>query len=209
MSSDLRLFSYKMAVDTGFAPNPFFGVLTLATCKPKIRLCKQVNDWIAGFTSKALCGHKVGKERLIYLMQITDKIKISEYFNHPHYKLKIPDHSNEETVYRAGDNIYYKTDGANFEQIKNWNHDEGNKDADTSGIYVLISNKFYYFGGKPLQVPDCVRPKIPKGQSAHGALSDNQTASAFIEWVKQKGEGVHNAPHTWKSGDSSWNKLLG
>jgi len=195
-----------MAVDTGFAPNPFFGVLTLAACKPKIRLKKDVHDWIAGFTSKALCKDDVGKERLIYLMQITDKIKISEYFNHPHYQIKIPDPSNEETVYRAGDNIY-KPCGMGFEQIENWNHDESNKDADISGDYVLISNKFYYFGGKPLEIDDSVRPKIPKGQSAHGALSDHLPARKFIDYILVNyKEGVHNAPHRWKSGDSSWNK---
>lgn len=33
----MRLFAYKMTHDTGFAPNPFWGYLTLATCKPKIR----------------------------------------------------------------------------------------------------------------------------------------------------------------------------
>ena len=29
----MRLFAYKMTHDTGFAPNPFWGYLTLATCK--------------------------------------------------------------------------------------------------------------------------------------------------------------------------------
>lgn len=35
MPSDksIRLFSYKQTDDTGFAPNPFHGVCTLATCK--------------------------------------------------------------------------------------------------------------------------------------------------------------------------------
>ncbi|MFH1865797.1 MAG: hypothetical protein ABIK85_07930, partial [Candidatus Eisenbacteria bacterium] len=33
----MRLFSYIVARDYGFAPNPFCGVCTLATCKPKIR----------------------------------------------------------------------------------------------------------------------------------------------------------------------------
>jgi hypothetical protein len=52
----MRLFAYKMTHDTGFAPNPFHGACTLATCKPQIRLHKRVGDWIAGFTSKRLNG---------------------------------------------------------------------------------------------------------------------------------------------------------
>lgn len=51
---NLRLFSYKLTNDSGFAPNPFAGVMTLAACKPKIRLCKMPGDWIAGFTSGQL-----------------------------------------------------------------------------------------------------------------------------------------------------------
>ena len=31
------LFSYVVATDSGFAPNPFFGLCTLACCKPAIR----------------------------------------------------------------------------------------------------------------------------------------------------------------------------
>ena len=33
----MRLFAYKMTHDTGFAPNPFWGWMTLATCKSQIR----------------------------------------------------------------------------------------------------------------------------------------------------------------------------
>ena len=32
-----KLYAYVMTYDTGFAPNSFYGVCTLACCKPKIR----------------------------------------------------------------------------------------------------------------------------------------------------------------------------
>ena len=32
-----RVFSYVVVHDTGFSPNPFHGLLTLACCKPLIR----------------------------------------------------------------------------------------------------------------------------------------------------------------------------
>ena len=57
---------------------PFFGVMALATCKHKIRESKKIGDWIAGFTSKQLCGDPVGQERLIYLMQVTEKMAIAD-----------------------------------------------------------------------------------------------------------------------------------
>ena len=79
----LRLFSYKMTDDTGFAPNPFWGELTLATCKAKIRYSKEKGDWIAGFTSDYLCGDPVGREKLVYLMKVEDKLPFKEYFFQP------------------------------------------------------------------------------------------------------------------------------
>jgi hypothetical protein len=63
----MRLFSYKLTTDLDFAPNPFYGMLTLVTCKPGKRRTKKKGDWIAGFTSGKSCGDKVGKKKLIYL----------------------------------------------------------------------------------------------------------------------------------------------
>ena len=40
----MRLFSYKMTSDTGFAPNPFGRRVTLATCKPMIRQSTHEGD---------------------------------------------------------------------------------------------------------------------------------------------------------------------
>ncbi|MFR7823127.1 MAG: hypothetical protein ACLU30_07910 [Odoribacter splanchnicus] len=45
-------FIVTNAHDTRFAPNPLFGVLTLATCKPSMRRNMQIGNWIAGWTSK-------------------------------------------------------------------------------------------------------------------------------------------------------------
>lgn len=37
MENGIRLFSYKISYDTGFAPNPFHNVLSLATCKVSVK----------------------------------------------------------------------------------------------------------------------------------------------------------------------------
>lgn len=87
----MKLISYKMTHDTGFAPNPFFGVLTIATCKPGIRRSstRKKGDWIAGFGSKTMCGDQVGKERLIFLMEVTEEpLSIKDYYHE--YIIKRP-----------------------------------------------------------------------------------------------------------------------
>lgn len=201
---NMRLFSYKLTNDSGFAPNPFFETLTLATCKPQMRRSKRVGDWIAGFTSKALCGDEVGQERLIYLMQVTDKIRMADYFSHPDFQDKIPNLSREEFVYQAGDNIY-KPMANDFIQLENRNHVAHDKIRDLSGGFVLVSTKFYYFGENPLVIPDHLRPKVPPGPTAHGSSTPDPEASAFIKFVTENFEvGVHHAPHKWPHNDVSW-----
>ena len=88
--SAVRLFAYKQTHDSGFAPNPFYGVCTLATCKPRIRLHKREGDWIAGFTSRKLNGDAIGEERLVFLMQVAEKIELGNYYTDPRFAAKIP-----------------------------------------------------------------------------------------------------------------------
>jgi len=197
-----------MTTDAGFAPNPFFGIMTLATCKPRIRKCKKKGDWIAGFTSKELCEDEVGKERLVYLMQVEEKILIADYYSDPKFKRKIPDCLCREElsfVHKSGDNIY-KPEGDGFIQIKNPNHGPMEHKHDLSGKFVLISTRFYYFGRNPLEIPESLRPEVPKGQSAHGSLThDTERASEFIKYITENYRiGVHNAPNKWPRNDDSW-----
>lgn len=63
-------YSYVVARDFGFAPNPFNGFLTLATCKPKIRKWAQVGDFVIGNANKQL------NNKLIYMMKVTKKNNI-------------------------------------------------------------------------------------------------------------------------------------
>lgn len=39
-----NLYAYAITRDLGFAPNPFHGFCTLATCKPGIRKTAKVGD---------------------------------------------------------------------------------------------------------------------------------------------------------------------
>ena len=68
MERETVIKAYKMTHDTGFAPNPFHGYLTLATCKLGIRLKAKVGEWICRFDSKKLSGSPIGKEKLVYVI---------------------------------------------------------------------------------------------------------------------------------------------
>jgi hypothetical protein len=217
--SGTRLSSYKLTEDTGFAPNPFFGTLTLATCMPDIRQSAVVDDWIAGFTSTQLCGDAVGAERLIFLMRVEELVTIAEYFVDPRFARKIPSLDGAPEVERHGDNIYQpiRPDAdvpEHFEQLPNPHHwdiahrreDERSKRYDLTGRRVLVATEFVYFGRNALQVPDFTRPVVPRGHSRAGTLThDAEIARAFIDFaLARASRPVAGPPHAWTTGDDSW-----
>jgi len=206
-----KLFSYKITHDSGFAPNPFGGLLTLATCKPKIREHKKIGDWIAGFTSIKLNGDNIGEERLIYLMKVTDKISFSEYWKNQKYENRKPQPDNINNIRKRGDNIYEpKVETpitySDYKQLKNPNHTEKDKIKDLSGKFALISSNFYYFGSTPVTIPTDIRPKVPFGQSSHGVQThDDEKILKFLSFIESNYiKGLHNHPHSWFKDDVTW-----
>ena len=80
-----------MVWDAGFAPNPFWGYCTLATCKPKVRLRAEVGDWIVGMGSKVLeKRYGIGYFKLIYAMRVDEKLTFEQYSKDPRFRDKIP-----------------------------------------------------------------------------------------------------------------------
>ena len=149
------LYCYKMTWDTESAPNPHHGVLTLAICKPTIRRCSQVGDWISGWTAKVVHGkndriYSFDNPKLIYLARVQKKLTFAEYW------LQCPEKYPHEikgmkSLYDSGDNIY-KPLVANpknyndYEQVDNNNHTKEDIIHDLSGKYVLVCEEFYYYG---------------------------------------------------------------
>ncbi|MDE0086171.1 MAG: hypothetical protein OXU23_10695, partial [Candidatus Poribacteria bacterium] len=75
----MKLYSYVVARDFGFAPNPFYQFCTLGTCKPKIRKHAKDEDWIVGTGSKT-------RERegcLVFVMQVTEVVSFNDYWSDP------------------------------------------------------------------------------------------------------------------------------
>lgn len=160
------LYCYKMTWDTESAPNPHHNVLTLAICKPAIRRCAQVGDWISGWTAKTVHGidkmlHSFDKPKLIYLAKIKAKLTFAEYWEkYPQKRPQIIGYNQDtfarktcggsyrvsDAIYDSGDNIYKPNKKGGFTQVKNNNHTKKEKDHDLSGVYVLICEEFYYYG---------------------------------------------------------------
>ena len=150
-----RVMGYKMTHDSGFAPNPFYGHLTLATCKPGIRRTREQGDWVAGFASKELVrnakaqGVDMPYMGLVYLMQVTEAPQpLEDYFEDPRFTKKKPDSGSRSPQRRSGDNIYAGDGKGGYRWQDNAHHDEDYLAHDTGGRNALISSRFWYFGRK-------------------------------------------------------------
>lgn len=153
-----RLFSYVVARDYGFAPNPFFGVCTLATCKPGIRKTAVPGDWIVGTGSK----RKSRSGYFVFVMQVSDALTFNDYWERPEFRRKRP---NLEAGRRHafGDNIYFR-DGRGRWHQQNSHHSYAdgtpnyhNIRNDTGADRVLLGHKFAYWGGDGPEIPVAFR----------------------------------------------------
>jgi len=197
----MRLFSYIVTQDTGFAPNPFWGYCTLATCKPVICRTASSGDWIVGLTPKEN-GHKV-----VYFMQVQEVLPIAEYFRNQRFSRKKPDYTTQAVIDKCGDNIYQPLSNGGFRQLRS-QHSNGTEENlakkahDLSGVNVLISQRFVYFGSEARQLTaefDGI-----KAGHGHRCRFPDALVAGFLRFAAQFKSGVRAAPSKWPSGDLSW-----
>ena len=167
-----RGLSYIITRDFGFAPNPFHGVLTLATCKPSIRKSAKVGDYLMGNSPKAT-GNK-----LIYMAKVDEIITFDQYWNDPRFQCKKPTMNGSfKTLY--GDNIYHH-DGEDWVQadshhsLENGLVNHSNLDRDTGKTdKVLICNEFFYLGQSMIDISEQFPLCIKKGRGHRTVPEDD------------------------------------
>ena len=182
------LYSYVVARDYGFAPNPFFGVCTLATCKPLIRKHAQVGDWVVGTGSK-----RYGLEgRLVYSMEVAEILTFDEYWNESRFVQKRPN-LRGSLKQAFGDNIYHRDEktGRWRQENSHHSHDDGranwgNVRHDTQTPQVLIGLKYAYWGASGPKIPRRFRGSVDvcchRGHKC--SLFPEPFVTRFIEWIK-------------------------
>ena len=180
----MKLYSYIVRRDYGFAPNPFFGVCTLATCKPVVRRVGHLDDWIIGTGAKS--NNENGK--LVYAMRICETLTYNCYWKKLEYRDKQPNlYSSIKRAY--GDNIYHQNEAGDWEQedshhsYENGIVNEKNLRRDTKTDRVLISKYFVYFGGDGPEIPVYLNNIIPKNRG-HKKIECECTLKLFLKWIQ-------------------------
>jgi hypothetical protein len=198
----VRLYSYVVARDFGFAPNPFYGFCTLATCKPDIRRTAQIGDWVVGTGSK-------GKGRgghLVFAMRVTEAMSFDEYWADPRFASKQP--SLHGSLKRAfGDNIYHRrldewSQANSHHSMHDGTANPENVEHDTRTDRVLISDHFGYWGGGGPEVAaefrDWEGVDVCLGRQGHRCNFPAELVAQFIQWLEQIGmDGYVGRPGDW------------
>ena len=188
----VKLYSYVVEHDTGYAPNPYFGLCTLCRCKFRqsgdgrrniVELATE-GDWIIGTggTSKRSTGHGT----LVYAMRIDEKLTRWMYFNDNRFEKKKP-------VMKG-----------TYEQRKGDNECPCNE-FEKYAQFALVSRHFYYFGGKATAIPESfdLQKKGP-GFRSHFEPAD---IHQFLGWLgRQFKPGKHGDPvcQTLVGGRPAW-----
>lgn len=182
----MTLYSYTIPYDNGAAPNPYWGVLTLAICKPVIRRNAQIGDWVVGTGSS---NSPLGdiQNSIVYVMKVSDKLTMLEYdrYCRKYLKLKIPDVKNKDLRRHVGDCIYDYSNGTT-PILRESVHREGNIGTDLGGMNVLLSKNFFYFGDHPIFLLEKFK-SIIKSNQGHKSKSNDGIADEFIGWIKSLG----------------------
>jgi hypothetical protein len=185
----MALYSYIVARDYGFAPNPFYGVCTLATCKPKIRRCAQVGDWVVGTGSKqlGLDGH------LVYAMKVAEALTYDQYWSDPRFIQKRPN-LRGSLKQAFGDNIYHR-DPKTGEWIQADSHhshadgspNQANMCHDAQSENVLVGVEFAYWGEDAIRIPGRFRHEgadICCKVQGHKCIFPEAFVDEFIKWIQ-------------------------
>ena len=206
MSAVPTIYSYVVARDFGFAPNPFHGVCTLATCKPRIRKGAAIGDWIVGTGSGAAARKRGGF--LVFAMKVEEAISFDEYWKDERFLLKRPNLRGSKKM-AFGDNIYHrKGEGYDWKQ-SNSHHtlpdgrtNTFNLTTDTSVNRILISRTFTYWGGTGPAVAAQFRnfngDDIVCAARNHRSNFAPDLVEAFLKWLGPlANEGYSGEPLDW------------
>jgi hypothetical protein len=171
----MAIWTYVLVRDFGFAPNPFYKVCSLATCKPVIRNGAKINDWVLGFGSNKKGSAVSGK--LIYAMRVQKKLTFDEYWSAEEYYTKHPI-MNGSLMQKYGDNIYHHVREAWMQENSHHANKDGsinyiNLNRDTSCDAVLLSQEYWYWGRDAVSLPDSLKMLIGSGRGCKKHPDDN------------------------------------
>jgi hypothetical protein len=164
----VKLLKYVMKTDSGLAPNPYFGVCSLALCTPNHMNARlEQGDWILGHSCKAT------GNRLVYAMQLTHVLGMDEYFRQFPAKRPDPQGSVEQ---QHGDNLYFHEDGR-WQRLPSAEHNSESSFLQDRARRVFLAegeDRFWYFGA------DNPMPELQEFEHRFQAFVQRRQGFAYV-----------------------------
>jgi hypothetical protein len=200
----VRIFAYVLRVDSGFAPNPFHGWCTLACCKPAIRRKARPGDWILGITPRSQ------GNRIAYAMRVAESLSFAQYWSDPRFQAKRPRRrTGASVVEKCGDNCYQPSGDDEYRQLpsQHWDHENNREDqrrkaGDLRGKYVLVGQRFCYYGADAKTFPGNVTFRRPA--RFNRVIFTEPEKAPLLKFVEGLPQGIHSQPRNWPKDDASW-----
>lgn len=162
-----RIYRYILTHDSGMAPCPAGGRITLATCKPVIRRTANPGDWVLGFRPGSL-------ERGLLLWAG----KVEQVMDHGDYEREF--RGRPDAVYRIG------KDGGYKRLLPDYHPTQREMDRDTSAPVLLFDSKVsLYFNGQPQPLPQELAHLAAAGRGHRVSGTEPGDVSRLEAWLAQ------------------------
>ena len=171
-----RIFRYILRHDNGMAPCIDKGLVSLATCKPKIRGSAQPGDWVVGFCPREPRG------LVAWAGRISRRVEIADY---------------EEKFRGRSDAVYRAKRNGEFKRLRPDYHTAANdirKDI-SAPVLVFDPASTWYFGNEPQMLSASLMSLAAKGRGyrVNGTVDDDP-ASMQAWLLKTAPPGIHGTP---------------
>lgn len=175
-----RIFRYILRHDTGMAPCVDDGLVTLATCKPRIRQGAGIGDWVIGCRSMANGG---SRGMVVWVGRVAASIEWGEY----------------ERLYRGrSDAVYRAMPNGEFKRLKPDYHPAASqirKDL-SAPVLVFDCGSTWYFGRHPHTLPDHLDHLAPSGIGHRVNVVKQGDIEALRKWLEGIAPpGTRGRPH--------------
>jgi hypothetical protein len=173
----IRIFRYILKTDNGMAPCIDGELLSLATCKPKIRSSARPGDWVMGFYPKP-------KPRgvLAWAARVERCLSVGDY------QLQFTTRS---------DAVYRLLEDGSYERLRPAYHDKNKSFRKDISAPVLVFDRAetWYFGGSPQQLPPGLTHLAASGQGHRvRGVADGDVAT-LTAWLRNCGPpGIYGRP---------------
>lgn len=172
-----RILRYILQHDTGMAPCIDDGLVSLATCKPKIRAGAKPGEWVIGCQPSP-----APRGRVVWAGRVAHSIEVGEY---------------ERRHRGRSDAVYRANPGGGFERLRpDYHPGENDFRKDTSApVLVFDRNASWYFGRESHMLPEQLGHLAASGRGHRVDGVNEGDATALQVWLASiRPPGVHRVP---------------